>query len=40
MLLASFSIYLDVRIAAGSSIGRKYFTKRKFRQTLGGQGLK
>ena len=40
MLYASFSIHYDVNIATGSLIGRKYCTKLKFRQTLGGWGLK
>ena len=40
MLLSNFSIHLDVGTTAGSLIWRKYCTKVKFRQTLGGGGLK
>ena len=40
MLFASFSIHLDVGTTADSLIWRKYCTKVKFRQTLGGGGLK
>ena len=39
MLFASFSIHQDVNIAASPLIWRKYCTKVKFRQTLGGRGI-
>ena len=40
MFFASSSIHKDVGTTAGSLIWRKYCTKVKFRQTLGGGGLK
>ena len=40
MLFVSFSIHSDVCTTAGSLIWRKYCTKVKFRQKLGGVGLK
>ena len=40
MLENALSIHLDVRNTAGSLNGRKYCTKVKFHQTLGGGGIK
>ena len=40
MLFASFSIHKGVGTTAGSLIWRKYCTKVKFRQVLGGGSLK